>query len=97
MAKFVMLLNWTQAASAADEVNEQTLRAMAEPQGVSVDSFLLTMGAIDAVVVLDGPANTVAAIAVALSLQGTVRTQTLPAFDSAESAELVNDAKRIGP
>jgi uncharacterized protein with GYD domain len=96
MPKFVMLLTWTQAAAAADQVTEQTLKALAEPE-VSVESFLLTMGSVDAVAVLDGEANAVAAIAVALSLTGTVRTQTLSAFDSAQSAEIVNDAKRIGP
>jgi uncharacterized protein with GYD domain len=84
MAKFVVLLNWTDQGvrAAQDTVTrfEQARDAM-QGMGITFDTILWTMGRYDMVAILDAPdAKTVATALAQLAQQGNVRTETLVGF-----------------
>ena len=88
MAKFVVLLNWTDQGvrTAQDTVTrfEQARDAM-QQQGVSFDTILWTLGRVDMVAILDAPdARTVATALAQLAREGNVRTETLVGFTADE-------------
>ena len=88
MARFVMLLNYTDKgiAQVKDSPHRaDDFRAVAAKHGAKVEVQLWTMGAYDGVVVLTA-ADDAAAAALAMSLGqlDCVRSTTLRAFDEAE-------------
>ena len=95
MAKFVLLVNWTGEDAEAKEGSHNQLKKLAKLAGVKVVNVFWTMGRFDAVAVLDGEHDHVAALALALGRDGTVRTETLTAFDAKDSADLANAAGRV--
>ncbi len=96
MATFISLVNFTQQGvqnfkATADRAAK--FRSMAEKAGVTVKDVYWTMGAHDAVIVMQAPdAQTVTAAMLALASLGNVRTQTLPAFDAAQVKEIIAKA-----
>ena len=94
MPSYVMLANWTDQG--ARQVKESPKRLDAAKKllgemGGSFKDFYLTMGDYDMVAVCDAPDDAVAArFALALGMQGNVRTRTLKAFPEAAYREIIN-------
>ncbi len=93
MAKYVILVNWTEqgVANARDTVSRtEKARDLAKQHGSDFDLFLWTLGRHDVIAVLDAPDDeTAAAIAMAVSGQGAIRTETLRAFTADEVGSIV--------
>ena len=87
MAKYISLLNYSTDALAGFGDLGQRLseaRAAASGMGVTMESYYLTMGQYDAVVIADAPDNdTVAKFILAMAGTGRFSIQTLAAFDEA--------------
>jgi uncharacterized protein with GYD domain len=88
MAKYVMLVNWTDkgiAQATGTIERSERVKQMTEQLGGSTDLLLWTLGRYDIVAVFDLPDDEAAA---ALGLQlgglGTVRSETLRAFTAEE-------------
>ena len=96
MAAFISLVNFTQQGvknfkDTAGRAAE--FRSMADKAGVTIKDLYWTMGPYDAVFISEAPdAQTVTAAMLALASLGNVRTQTLPAFDSAQVKEIIAKA-----
>ena len=92
MAKYVMLINYTDKG--IQHFHEfpkriEHARTGAAELGVTLESFHLTLGAYDAVVVVDAPDDeTVAQLALTNAANGRVRTTTMRAFDEDETAAI---------
>jgi uncharacterized protein with GYD domain len=97
MAKFVVLLNWTDQGvrNAQDTVTRfQQARDAMQEMGVSFDTILWTMGRYDMVAILDAPdAKTVATGLAQLGQAGNVRTETLVGFTSDEVRGMMQTVK----
>jgi len=88
MAKYVVLLNWTDQGvrNAKDTVRRfEQARDAFQQMGISFDTILWTLGSHDMVAILDAPdAETVAAALVKLAGAGNVSTETLRGFTPEE-------------
>jgi uncharacterized protein with GYD domain len=97
MAKFVVLLNWTDQGvrNAQDTVTRfQQARDAMQEMGVSFDTILWTMGRYDMVAILDAPdAKTVATALAQLGQAGNVRTETLVGFTADEVQGMLHSLK----
>jgi len=88
MARFVMLLNYTDKGIA--EVKDSpkradTFREWAAKHGAKVELQLWTMGEYDGILIMSAPDDSVmATLAMALGHMGFARSTTLKAFDEAE-------------
>ena len=95
MAKFVMLIRYTdEGVQHFKEFHSRMghARRGAEELGVTIESFHLTMGDYDAVVVFDAPdARTAAKLSLINAANGRVRTVTMPAFTEDETTELASE------
>ena len=94
MPQFVMFMNLTEKGLAdikqAPARIEAGVKAL-EATGGRMISFSVTMGQYDYVAVAEGPGDEVAAtMALTLSAQGYVTTQTMRAFTPEEFAKLVS-------
>jgi len=91
---YIILINWTEQG--VKNVRESPKRLDAAKKllgemGGSFKDFYLTMGEYDMVAVCDAPDDAVAArFALALGMQGNVRTRTLKAFPEAAYREIIN-------
>jgi uncharacterized protein with GYD domain len=91
---YIILINWTEQG--VKNVRESPKRLDAAKKllgemGGSFKDFYLTMGDYDMVAVCDAPDDAVAArFALALGMQGNVRTRTLKAFPEAAYREIIN-------
>ena len=89
MAKFVMLINYTDKGILHFQQFAQRMehaRQGAKELGASIESFHLTMGSYDAVVIFEAPDDeTAARLALTNAANGRVRTTTMRAFDEAET------------
>lgn len=94
MPSFIALLTWTdQGARAAKDTVKRYDNAVATAQkmGASIRNTWWTMGAYDAVVVLDAPDEATASrFAISISSQGNVRTLTMRAYTKDEMAKIVS-------
>lgn len=92
MAKYVMLINYTdKGIEHFHEFPERMKHARigAEKLGVTIDSYHLTMGAFDAIVIIDAPDDeTAARLAITNGANGRVRTTTMRAFSEEETVKL---------
>lgn len=97
MKSYVVLINWTDKGTHnfKDTVDEgKGLAGVASSLGGEVRQLLWTMGAYDAVVMITAPDDeTAAAIALAASENGAVRTTTLRAFEREEIENIVERAR----
>jgi uncharacterized protein with GYD domain len=96
MATFISLLSFSEQGEA--RVRDTTKRAAAfkaraKSLGVKVKEAYWTMGHYDGVLILDAPdAETASAALLALDALGNVRTQTLRAFNAAETDAILAKA-----
>jgi uncharacterized protein with GYD domain len=92
MAKYVMLINYTDKGIQHFHQFAQRMehaRQGAQELGATIESFYLTMGGYDAVVIFDAPDDeTAARIALTNAANGRVRTTTMRAFDEAETVAI---------
>jgi uncharacterized protein with GYD domain len=88
MARFVMLLNYTDKGIAAVKDSPHRadeFRALVAKHGAKVEAQLWTMGAYDGVVVMTAPDDeAMTALALGVGRLDYVRSTTLRAFDEAE-------------
>jgi uncharacterized protein with GYD domain len=93
MAKYVVLVNWTEqgVTSAAETIDRAAkVSQLAEHLGGHTDLLLWTMGRYDIVGVFDMPGDEVTAtLALQVSMMGTVRTETLRAFTAEEMGSIL--------
>ena len=93
MAKYVVLVNWTDQG--IRNVKETTQRAeqvrqLIEQMGGRMDTILWTQGRYDLVGIIEAPDDeTVAAVGLRIGSQGAVRTETLRAFDAEEIGRIL--------
>ena len=96
MATFISLVNLTQ-----DGVREfraspdrgAKFKSMAQEAGVTVKDIYWTMGAYDAVIIMEAPDDeTATAVMLSLASLGNVRTQTLRGFTSSEMQKVISKA-----
>ena len=93
MAKYILLLNWTDQGVKSVKDSPKRLdsgRKLAESVGARLGDFYMTMGGYDMVVHLDAPDDaTVAKYVLNLAGAGNVRTQTLKAFSEDEYRKIL--------
>ena len=93
MAKYVVLLNWTdQGIRAAKETTQRAeqARRVIEQMGGRMDTIYWTQGRYDLVAVVEAPDDeTATAMLLRAGMQGAVRTETLRAFDEAEMGRIL--------
>ena len=93
MAKYVILVNWTEKGIAdAKQTTERAdkVRQMAQELGGKVDLLLWTLGRYDIVGIADMPDDETAALmGLRIGALGTVRTETLRAFTADEIGNIV--------
>lgn len=93
MASFVILGQWT--GQGVERIEDAPARLDAarrtfSEHGVEIQSFFLTMGRYDFIVVLEAPDAAAAARALlAIAKEGNARTETLAAFGEDEYREIV--------
>jgi uncharacterized protein with GYD domain len=93
MTTYVALVNWTDQGVrdvAGSPKRLDAARRQLESMGGRLQSFLMTMGEYDLVLVYEAPDDAVAArFTLILGRQGNVRTKTLKAFPEAAYREIV--------
>src|SRR2546423_9416488 len=98
MATYVSLMRFTeQGARNIQDTQKRAaaFRDAAKKAGVTVRGIFWTMGAYDGVVLLEAPdEQPVTAVMAGLGALGTVRTQTLRAFDEAEIGQDLGSTSR---
>jgi uncharacterized protein with GYD domain len=97
MATFIVLGNWTDqgARSAQDTVaRAQQVREAASGLGIEMQQIWWTMGRYDVVAIFEAPDDeTATALMVAAARAGSVRTETLRAFDGDEVKAILDKVK----
>jgi len=98
MATFISLVNLTEKGAQdfhASPERAAKFKAMAAEAGVEMKDVYWTMGAYDAILILEAPNNqAVTAALLGLSSLGNVRTHTLPAFNASEMKDIVSKAPK---
>ncbi len=93
MARYIMLVNWTDQGIRNVKESPKRLdaaRGVAKGLGADIKEFYLTMGDHDMVVVMDAPNDeAMAKFVLALGSAGSVRTRTLKAFSEAEYRAII--------
>ena len=93
MARYVLLLNWTdQGIKAAKETVKRAAAAagMWEKAGCKMVDCVWTLGPYDLVITIEGPDDeTVTALSLKLSMLGNVKTTTMRAFGQAEMEKIL--------
>jgi uncharacterized protein with GYD domain len=93
MAKYILLVNWTDQGVRNVKDSPKRLdaaRKLAESAGAKLGDFYMTMGGYDMVAHVDAPDDaTVAKFVLHLSTAGNVRTQTLKAFSEDEYRKIL--------
>lgn len=93
MAKYVVLVNWTEkgvAEAKATTDRAEKVRKLAEDLGGKEELLLWTLGRYDIVGVFDFKDDETAALAgLKISALGTVRTETLRAFTGSEMSGIL--------
>jgi uncharacterized protein with GYD domain len=96
MARFVVLIDWTEQgiANFKDSVDRyEAARGQFEALGVSFHETYWTLGSHDIVGILDAPdGETLAAALLKLGSQGNVRTTSLRAFNADEMRSIIQKA-----
>ena len=84
MAKYILLVNWTDQGIRNIKDSAKRLdagRALAKERGCVLESFFMTMGSFDNVAVIEAPDDeTIAKYVLTLGSEGNLRTVTLKAF-----------------
>ena len=84
MAKYIVLLNWTDQGAKSVKESPKRLdaaRELAKKLGCEVRDFYLTAGACDMVIIVEAPDDeTMAKFSLTNAMGGNVRTTTMKAF-----------------
>jgi len=95
MPMFILSINWTdQGIRAVKDAprRAQAARDLGKKVGVEVKQIYLTSGESDLVVIVETPSgDNVAKFAMALGMQGNVRTSTVRAWTEAEMEKLISE------
>lgn len=93
MAKYIVLLNWTDQGARTVKDTVQRARAARqafEALGVRMTDISWTLGQYDIVATLEAPDDeTVTRAGVAMAMQGNVRSTTLRAFTETEMEQIL--------
>ena len=93
MATYINLINFTEQGIAnikEGPARVDAARALVAANGGELKAFYLTMGAYDAVAIVELPSDEVAAkLALTIGGGGNVRTETMKAFDEAQYRDIV--------
>jgi len=93
MAKYILLLNWTEQGVKNVKASPKRLdagRKLAKKLGAKLGDFYMTMGGYDMVVHMDAPDDgVVAKFVLSLAGAGNVRTTTLKAFPEDEYRKVI--------
>jgi uncharacterized protein with GYD domain len=93
MAKYILLVNWTEQGVKNVKDSPKRLdaaRKLAETAGAKMGDFYMTMGGYDMVAHVDAPDDaTLAKFVLHLAGAGNVRTQTLKAFSEDEYRKIL--------
>ncbi len=93
MAKYIMLVNWTDQRIRTVKESPGRLdaaRTMASKFDAAITDFYMTMGAHDMVVIVEAPSDeAIAGLALTLGAAGNVRSTTLKAFPEADYREII--------
>ncbi len=93
MAKYIMLLNYTQQgiANIKESANRaEAARGLARDCGAEMTDLYLTMGEYDLVAIVEAPSDdAVAKFALAIGSIGNVRSKTLKAFTEDQFREIL--------
>ena len=93
MAKYILLINWTEQGVKSVKDSPKRLdaaRKLAETAGARLGDFYMTMGGYDMVAHVEAPDDaTVAKFVLHLAGAGNVRTQTLKAFSEDEYRKIL--------
>jgi uncharacterized protein with GYD domain len=93
MAKYILLVNWTEQGVKNVKDSPKRLdaaRKLAETAGAKMGDFYMTMGGYDMVAHVEAPDDaTLAKFVLHLAGAGNVRTQTLKAFSEDEYRKIV--------
>jgi uncharacterized protein with GYD domain len=99
MATFISLVNFTEQGIGNFKDSPERaakFKSMAEKVRVTLKEVYWTMGAHDAVLILEAPDDeAVAAALLGLGSLGNVRTQTLRAFNSSEIKEIISKVPKV--
>ena len=95
MPTFICSLGWTgQGIKAVKDVPKRSkaARALAKKVGVTIKQVYMTTGDHDMMVIVEAPnGDNVAKFAMALSMQGNVRTSTVRAWSESEMEKLISE------
>jgi len=93
MAKYIILVNWTDQGIRSVKESPKRLdaaRALAKKHGAELKDFYMTMGEFDMVSHIDAPNDeSVAKFILGLGGSGNVRTKTLKAFSEDEYRKII--------
>ena len=95
MAKFISLVKYT--AKGIENIKESpnrldAVKQLCESMGARVDSFYLTMGSYDMVLIVDAPnPETAAKMILTVTSGGSVSTETLTAFAEEEYRKMISE------
>ncbi len=95
MAKFISLVKYT--AKGIENIKESpnrldAVKQLCESIGARVDSFYLTMGSYDMVLIVDAPnPETAAKMILTVTSGGSVSTETLTAFSEEEYRKMISE------
>jgi uncharacterized protein with GYD domain len=93
MARYFMLLNWTEqgAKNAKDTVTRAAAaKQLAEKLGARVTDCAWTLGQYDLILAAEAPDDeTITSVGIAIGKLGNVKTQTLRAFGEAEMQKIL--------
>ena len=93
MAKYIVLINWTDQGIRRVKDSPKRLdaaRALAKKLGAEMTDFYMTMGGYDMVAHVEAPNDSaIAKFNLALGSGGNVRTTTLKAFSEEESRKII--------
>lgn len=92
MARYVCLIKFSQQG--VQHIKKSAARAAAFCEsaanaGVKVETQLWTAGAYDGILILSGEEKKVLGVIAGLAASGSVKTQSMPAFDAAEFTAIV--------
>ena len=95
MAKYILLVNWTEQGIRNIKDSAKRLdagRSLAKQHGCVLESFFMTMGAFDNVAVIEAPHDeAIAKYVLTLGSEGNLRTITLKAFPEDSYRAIIAD------
>ena len=95
MSKYISLVKYT--PKGVENVKDSpsrldAVKQLCESMDARVEGFYLTMGRYDMILIMDAPnAETAAKIILQITSQGSVSTETLPAFPEEEYRKIISE------